>query len=397
LTDLHGAIRGALLARGRRRIDTGFGRFDLSGFRNLETHRSCLALSRGDVSGRAPLLARVHSSCVTSEFFGACDCDCAAQLDGALEAIAAEGRGVLFYLEQEGRGAGLAAKARDRMLVQASRQRLTTFEAYERMGLRHDLRRYDEVAAMAALLGIEAPLVLLTNNPDKAEALEREKLAIARLQPIEHAASPFNVHYLSAKRRSGHALADASSTLDAELPEAVEALEPQALPGRPDLVRVARYLLPVLPGCDARALRGAVALPDPVWLRLHLYVDAELGGEIVVLETGAATAPSWLARVQPEPLLERLPLRATPARTAWSRVVEALAADGAGVVALSRRSARGACTASERGGAHLDLLAHHLAGRIVVPLRDAGEPDPSRALRDRGLAVAPSRSIARGR
>ncbi len=122
-------IRGSLLRLETRALETRHGPFEAVVFRNLGSHRLAIVLLRGDVSGSEPLLARVHSSCVTSEALGARDCDCADQLDGALAAIAVEGRGALFYLLQEGRGAGLTAKSRDRMLVQASRHRLTTFEA----------------------------------------------------------------------------------------------------------------------------------------------------------------------------------------------------------------------------------------------------------------------------
>jgi len=395
VTDIGAGIRGPLLTSGGRRLDTLFGVFELAEFRNLETHRSCFALVRGDLSGDAPVLARVHSSCVTSEFFGACDCDCAAQLDAALEAIAAEERGVLFYLGQEGRGAGLTAKARDRMLVQASRQRLTTFEAYEQMGLPPDLRRYDEVVAMTHLLGIEAPFELLTNNPDKVAALEREKLRIVRLRPIEHTASPFNVHYLSAKRRSGHVLADASATLDAELPEAVEPVEPEALPGRPELVRVARYLLPVRSAREGEplALPSSAQTPIPVWLQLHLYIDVELGGELVVLtlEEGREGQEDVLVRVHPEPLLDRFPLRQASARSAWRGVVEALAVHGTGAVAFAHRSASGAATARERDGTLSDLLFHHLRGRRGIPLGVRGEFAFADALAERGVELAAPR------
>ena len=161
------ALAGQLLHRGVVPLDTTHGPFAAHVLQNVATGSVAFAVARGDVRGSAPLLARIHSSCVTSETFGGCDCDCVEQLDLALERIADEERGVVFYLMQEGRGAGFSAKARDRMLVQASRNRLTTFEAYERMGLGHDHRRYDEVGHASALLGVTAPLVLLTNNPDK--------------------------------------------------------------------------------------------------------------------------------------------------------------------------------------------------------------------------------------
>jgi 3,4-dihydroxy 2-butanone 4-phosphate synthase/GTP cyclohydrolase II len=160
-------IDGALLAVGETALDTVHGPFRAHAFHNLTSGDPAVAVTCGDLGTAEPLVARVHSSCITSEAYGACDCDCAEQLDAALAQIAAEGRGALFYLTQEGRGAGFAAKARDRMLVQASRNRLTTFDAYEKMGLRKDQRRYDEVAAMCRLLGVRAPLCLLTNNPDK--------------------------------------------------------------------------------------------------------------------------------------------------------------------------------------------------------------------------------------
>ena len=299
------SIRASLLRLDARKIETVFGDFELTAFRNLAVQRECFALHLGDVQTGAPLLARVHSSCVTSEFYGACDCDCAAQLDGALEAIAAEGRGVLFYLAQEGRGAGLTAKARDRMMVQASRQRLTTFEAYEQMGLPPDMRRYEEVAAMTELLGIWAPFVLLTNNPDKAASLEREKIRIDRLQPIEHAPSPFNVHYLAAKRRTGHVLADVPEMLDAELPMAVETVEPAPLPGTPSLVRLARYLLPVCGGRDSVPGGRSTHTEAPVWLCLHLYVDTESGAELVVLALGEDDPRAPLVHFQPERHLDQ--------------------------------------------------------------------------------------------
>src|SRR5215468_10688416 len=152
------AIDGSLLALDERPLNTVHGRFRAHRFHNLSTGQPAVAVATGDITGRSPLLARVHSSCITSEAFGACDCDCAEQLDAAIAQIAHGGRGALFYLMQEGRGAGFVAKALDRMLVQASGNRLTTFEAYAQLGLPDDQRSYGEVAAMVRLLGVTAPL-----------------------------------------------------------------------------------------------------------------------------------------------------------------------------------------------------------------------------------------------
>ncbi|MCA9509288.1 MAG: GTP cyclohydrolase II, partial [Myxococcales bacterium] len=268
------ALRGSLLALGATRRATAHGPFDVAEFRNVATHRSAFALVRGDVRGDAPVLCRVHSSCVTSEFLGACDCDCAGQLEAALAAIDGEGRGVLFYLAQEGRGAGIVAKARDRMIVQASRHRTTTFEAYERMGLHPDARRYGEVADACALLGVEAPLVVLSNNPGKVSALEREKLRVAEMRPLARDASPFNAHYLEAKRASGHVLGTARADA-AELPRAVACTTPRPLHGLPDVLHVATYLLPVGGSIDA-----------PVWVELDAFVDLASRAERIALRGG---------------------------------------------------------------------------------------------------------------
>lgn len=367
--------------------ETWFGDFEFVEFRNLTTHRSAFAILRGELGGEEPLLARVHSSCVTSEFFGACDCDCAAQLDGALAAIAAEGRGVVFYLPQEGRGAGLVAKARDRMIVQASRQRTTTFEAYERMGLPPDVRRYDEVAAMMHLLDISAPFVLLTNNPDKVEALEREKVRIARMQPLERAAQPFNAHYLSSKRRSGHRLVDTATQTAAEVPELVEELAPKRLAGRPDIACVAEYLLPMARAAAGRSVEptAGAPVPTPIWMKLHLYVDVERGGEIIALTCNRDSSATPLARVHPEPLLDRFPLREAPSRLSWESMVRAIDEHGRGVVVFASQDARG--VALENPSALDDVLRHHLGDsecRWLVDESLDGDAPPSTTISFRG-------------
>jgi 3,4-dihydroxy 2-butanone 4-phosphate synthase / GTP cyclohydrolase II len=217
-----------------------------------------LALSVGDLGSVAPLTARVHSSCFTSEGLGGLDCDCVAQLDAALEAIARLGRGVVFYLLQEGRGAGLANKARDRAIVQESHGAIDTYGAYARLGLPPDPRSYDIVRPICADLGIRAPLALMTNNPAKVAALRVLGLEV---EPVQHvrAASRFNAEYLAAKARFGHRL---------PLPKVPRAAPPARLDGergQPDRHRsfrlAASYFLPV-------DVAGA-----PAWFRASVWVD----------------------------------------------------------------------------------------------------------------------------
>ena len=313
-------VEGSLLALGTRSLDTVHGRFRAHLFHNLATGQPAVAVATGRLAGRAPLLARVHSSCVTSEAYGACDCDCAEQLGAALAAIAAAGRGVLFYLTQEGRGAGFAAKARDRMLVQASGHRITTFEAYDRLGLGHDQRRYDEVATACRLLGVTARLRLLTNNPEKLDALHDAGVSVCGHQALAVGASPFSRHYLAAKSRSGHLLS-AGSGEAAALPERVRRLRPRPLRGLPRFLELASYLLPL-------------RTPAPAWFRLHLYLDVVARRERVVLTHGLACrrrqAP--LVHVQHDALLDRFPLRRPRLARMWSDTRSAIVRHGAGCV-----------------------------------------------------------------
>ncbi|MGH7823172.1 MAG: GTP cyclohydrolase II [Candidatus Binatia bacterium] len=361
--EAHG-IHGTLLSLGSRPLDTIDGDFTAHLFENLECRQPVIAVALGDVRDDEPLLARVHSSCVTSEAYGGVDCDCAGQLRGALAEIARAGRGVVFYLMQEGRGAGFAAKARDRMLVQASGQRLTTFEAYREMGLGKDLRRYDEVGFACRLLGIRAPLRLMSNNPEKAAALAAAGAHVAELRRLPSLDSPFNLHYLESKRRSGHALEeDSNGTAAAELPEPVERFEPYALPDAPDLVHMASYLLPV------RAAEHEVA-----WLRVHVYFDSASGRERVVLTFGDVRRRIPLVYLHEEDLFDRFPLRRPgTARRLWSAALCRMIAHGAGcAVFLNAEGLHGAIADLESLTA---LVVHHLPARHAHPVIDRKSGD----------------------
>jgi 3,4-dihydroxy 2-butanone 4-phosphate synthase/GTP cyclohydrolase II len=364
-----------MLARGVVPLETVHGPFQAHVFQNVATGSHAFALARGDVRGEAPLLARIHSSCVTSETFGGCDCDCVDQLELALQRIADEDRGVVFYLMQEGRGAGFTAKARDRMIVQASRNRLNTFDAYERMGMVRDHRRYDEVGYLSALLDVSAPLVLLTNNPDKLAALAALDVGVAGSARLRKKASPYNMHYLAAKSRSGHALDDPGDGADAaDLPEPVADFAPYALPDAPRFVHLATYLLPIAP-------RSEPAPGGPHWFRVHAYFDLSDGREHVVLAYGPRDATAPLVRVQHESWLERFPLRGGGIqKRRWQETVRRVVEHGAGYAAfvpvagfdgaLNERAADDEAAAV--------LLAHHLRGRAAHPLYDGDEANPGR-------------------
>lgn len=368
------ALYGTLLAEGTEELAAAGARFRLHRFRNLRSGAPALALTRGDVRGRAPLLARVHSSCVTSEALGACDCDCAGQLQAALHEIARGERGVLFYLFQEGRGSGFVAKARDRMLVQASGDRLTTFEAYAAMGLARDQRRYEEVAFLCHLLGIEAPLRLLTHNPEKAKALEEAGVAIASLAPLAPQLTDWNRHYLAAKSRSGHDLADPGRRPGARPPEPLAPVSAAPADAAGRFVRVARYQLPVL-------------LPDreaPLWLALRVFYDLAARRERVILEHRAHPGLPPLVWVYREALLDRFePGFGGARKPGWLAALRALESRGAGLTlfvaadddgipdpaVLDLLAARAGCGARASAGAHDPALAHALEAALARAAR----------------------------
>lgn len=313
---------GTLVTMGRESIATVHGCFVVHRFRNWTTGAQPLAIVRGDVAGPAAVTTRVHSSCLTSEGLGACDCDCAEQLDAALAHIAYVGRGVLFYLMQEGRGAGFVAKALDRMLVQASGNRLTTFDAYAQLGLPPDPRTYGEVVAMTRLLGIDAPLRLLSNNPEKGRALRAAGIGIAGTVPLRIEASSFSQHYLAAKTRAGHTLRERTDLEAVVPPESVPLIDPSPVPGAAQLVRVAAYLLPI--GRDPTA-----------WFRLTVYLDDLGPNPRIVLSYGDARPGPVLVRVQREQLLDHFRLRAPRFRARWDDAVARIVAHGRGVVVLA--------------------------------------------------------------
>lgn len=160
-----------------------------------------VALVRGAVEAGAPALVRVHSECLTGEVLGSLRCDCRDQLEWALDRIAAEGRGVLVYLRQEGRGIGLGNKVRAYALQADG---LDTFDANRRLGFADDLRHYDYAAAMLRHLGV-ASIELLTNNPRKVEELRQNGIDVKKRVAVPSPVTPHNQSYLAAKkRRSGH-------------------------------------------------------------------------------------------------------------------------------------------------------------------------------------------------
>jgi len=160
-----------------------------------------VAMVAGEVDGASRVLCRVHSECVTSEVFGSTKCDCKEQLDHALDRIAREGRGVVVYLRQEGRGIGLGNKIRAYALQEEG---VDTVDANRLLGLPDDARTYDDAAAILADLGVRSVL-LMTNNPAKVDGLRDLGVQVVRREPHLMDVRGHALRYVETKQqRMGH-------------------------------------------------------------------------------------------------------------------------------------------------------------------------------------------------
>jgi 3,4-dihydroxy 2-butanone 4-phosphate synthase/GTP cyclohydrolase II len=196
------------------RLPTTFGEFQAIGYRSLVDEKHHVALVKGEVAGEPDVLVRVHSECLTGDVFHSLRCDCGEQLESALSMIEREGKGVLLYLSQEGRGIGLLNKLRAYRLQEDG---LDTVEANERLGLPADLRDYGIGAQILVDLGLGS-IRILTNNPKKIRGLEGYGLSVSGQLPIEHAPNEHNEAYLRTKaQRMGHTLHHQGLNLDEQL------------------------------------------------------------------------------------------------------------------------------------------------------------------------------------
>ena len=195
-------------------LPTKFGDFEVVGFRSLVDEKHHVAMVKGEIDGQEDVLVRVHSECLTGDVFHSLRCDCGQQLEDALARIESEGRGVLLYLAQEGRGIGLLNKLRAYKLQEEG---LDTVDANMKLGLPADLRDYGIGAQILVDLGLSS-IRLLTNNPKKIVGLEGYGLTVTDQVPIEHPPGEHNRNYLRAKKdRLGHMLHHQGLALDEEM------------------------------------------------------------------------------------------------------------------------------------------------------------------------------------
>jgi 3,4-dihydroxy 2-butanone 4-phosphate synthase/GTP cyclohydrolase II len=184
-------------------IPTKYGAFQIHLYKSETDRKEHVAVVAGEIRSDEPTLVRVHSECLTGDVFGSLRCDCSDQLEASLRLISAEGKGVVLYMRQEGRGIGLANKLK---AYQLQEEGLDTVEANEKLGFRPDLRDYGIGAQILRDLGV-GKIRLMTNNPKKVVGLHGYGLKIVERVPLETESHEMNEKYLKTKRdKMGHLL-----------------------------------------------------------------------------------------------------------------------------------------------------------------------------------------------
>lgn len=184
-------------------MPTEFGDFNMKAFTQKNTSEQHLAIYKGEWNEDEPILVRVHSSCVTGDIFGSCRCDCGPQLHKSMDMIEKEGKGVIVYMNQEGRGIGLINKLHAYKLQEDG---VDTVDANIQLGFKADLRDYGVGAQILRYMGV-TKMRLMSNNPTKRAGLIGYGLEIVENVPIEIQPNPYNEEYLKTKRdRMGHSI-----------------------------------------------------------------------------------------------------------------------------------------------------------------------------------------------
>lgn len=182
-------------------LPTAFGDFKIAGYRSLISDEEFVVIYKGKLRADVPTLVRIHSQCLTGDVFGSIKCDCGPQLHRAMEMIEAEGRGAIVYQQQEGRGIGIINKIRAYALQDEGAD---TVEANEQLGFAVDARDYRQCAEILFDLGL-CQVRVISNNPEKLNALEDAGLQIVERIPIEIDAEQPAAHYLKTKKeKMGH-------------------------------------------------------------------------------------------------------------------------------------------------------------------------------------------------
>jgi GTP cyclohydrolase II len=331
-SDGPGAGPGATTAHSLREavrvpLPTPYGIFDVRAF-EVPTGEVYLALSRGDLTGGADVLCRLHSECLTGDALTSLRCDCGQQLRLALRTIAAEGRGVLVYATgHEGRGIGLINKLR--CYVEQDKG-ADTVDANLRLGLPVDARSYADAAGVVASLGVRS-IELLTNNPEKVVGLRRAGISVNSVRPLPTAHHTRNGHYLRTKqRRLGHAAPAGPPIEDLKPASVTSAVDVSTLIGdvrpRPDRPFVVLKFAQSVDGRIATLSGDARWISGEAERRVSHGMRAACDAILVGVNTVVVDDPQLTVRMTPGASPRRVVLDSTLRTPPTARVLDAGAA-----------------------------------------------------------------------
>lgn len=360
-------IYGTTIYIGSTDIDTKFGSFKCLIFQDSMTKAYIIAIIHGDIN-QNPLYTRIHSSCVTSETLRSLDCDCVNQLEGTLEIIG-KNNGILFYLIQEGRGCGYVGKSRACMLVQYSKDEITTFDAYSKLGMIKDYRSYHNVKEILIMIGIyeNAEFILLTNNPDKINAFQSLNIKLIKTQSIEYEPNAFNMSYLISKKNTGHKLSKLDRHTYTELPfQRIEPFDPFVI-DKNRFIYCASYYIPIKPvskwtiiddqnfvqimeNVKYKQLDNNKILVQwmgnntrPYWFRVYMYYDIVSSQDYVILEykNDNFTNLNPIVRIHSESILNRFSLKDPKYKRRYKTSILKIVENGYGYIVLFYADGRG--------------------------------------------------------
>ena len=370
-------IYGTTLYIGSMPLETKYGTFEAHTYQNLIHKGYIIALTKGNLDS-SELYTRVHSSCVTSETLGSMDCDCVNQLEGALQKISESGAGIFFYLIQEGRGCGYIGKSRACMMVQYHDDKITTFDAYKKLGMKNDYRDYRNIKEVLHLMGLEkSQFVLLTNNPDKIKGLQDIGVNVKSVESIEIEPGPFNQAYLVSKEKTGHILYQTKKKMSKYTVdyEKVKPFIPYSVKEYSRFIHCSSYYIPIKPiknqmiynkeelsllkqenirfkvlsdfSCDKYLL--TINEDDlkkvkikPYWFKVHMYYDILSQIDYVILTYGDINKTTPHVRVHSESLFNRFPLKEKIYSKKYQDSIESIIQNNSGAIALLYHDGKGA-------------------------------------------------------
>ena len=351
--DIMKKIYGTTIYIGSSDLELKYGYFKVYVFQDVVDLKYIFALVYGDLNAD-DFYIRLHSSCLTSETLKSMDCDCVYQLNEALGKITKNKNGILFYLLQSGRGASYVCKSRGCQMVQYEKDKITTFEAYEKMGLRHDYRDYRNVKDICIIFEIENKnFYLMTNNPDKIKKLKELGINLKDIISVEFEPNPFNKKYLESKKNTGHILSKLDNIFNYQEQPSVKPFEPYHLPQK-RFIHCSTYYLPIQPinnlivldkkpenddyeqtGNDKYLIKSDDIIP--YWFKVYVYYDIATHGEIMVLTYGNEDKIP-IVRIHSEFIFNRFPLKDETYRNKYSHAVLESVKNGSGLIIVANHN-----------------------------------------------------------